>query len=64
MKLLKAIDQHTDESYLLCQVKPQVFNRTLLPLGDLTRDVVRKIAESVNIHNPTNIEDEKVGYPA
>lgn len=42
--LAKAIDQNKDQTYFLVQIPKDVLSMTLFPLGELTKDEVRKIA--------------------
>jgi tRNA-uridine 2-sulfurtransferase len=42
--LAKAIDQNKDQTYFLVQIPKNVLSMTLFPLGELTKDEVRKIA--------------------
>jgi tRNA-uridine 2-sulfurtransferase len=45
IKLLKAIDLGKDQSYFLYSLSPGQLKHVLFPLGDLTKDEVRKIAD-------------------
>lgn len=42
--LAKAIDHNKDQTYFLVQVPKDVLSMTMFPLGELTKDQVRKIA--------------------
>lgn len=42
--LAKAIDHNKDQTYFLVQIPKDVLSMTLFPLGELTKDQVRKIA--------------------
>ena len=39
-----------DQSYMLCRLSQEQLAKTLFPLGDLTKDEVRKIAEDAGLH--------------
>ena len=43
-KLLKAIDKNKDQTYFLSQLTKEQLKNVLFPIGDLTKDKVRKIA--------------------
>lgn len=42
--LARGIDRSKDQSYVLAEVDPEVLSRCLFPLGDHTKDEVRRIA--------------------
>ncbi len=48
-KLLRAKDRNKDQSYFLCQISQKALQKTLFPLGELTKPQVREIAEKLNI---------------
>ncbi|QIK70001.1 tRNA 2-thiouridine(34) synthase MnmA [Erysipelothrix sp. HDW6C] len=48
-KMFRAVDQNKDQTYFLSRVKPEVLPRVLFPLGDLTKEEVRKIALSLDL---------------
>ena len=48
-KLYKAKDLNKDQSYFLADVKKENFKNVLFPLGELTKDEVRKIAKENNL---------------
>lgn len=43
-KLLRGIDNNKDQTYFLSQVSKEKFKNTLFPIGELTKEEVRKIA--------------------
>ena len=51
VKLLRGIDNSKDQSYFLHQVKGSDLTRAIFPLGELTKDQVRKIAHDNNLIN-------------
>lgn len=46
----KAIDCKKDQSYMLWPLSQEMLSRTIFPLGELTKDEVRKIAISYGLH--------------
>lgn len=46
VKLLQAMDRLKDQTFFMSQVSQQALQHTMFPLGNYTKDVVRKIAES------------------
>ncbi len=51
VKLLRGMDNSKDQSYFLHQVKGSDLTRAIFPLGELTKDQVRKIAHDNNLIN-------------
>jgi tRNA-specific 2-thiouridylase len=51
VKLLRGIDNSKDQSYFLHQVKGSDLTRAIFPLGELTKDQVRKIAHDNKLIN-------------
>ena len=49
-KLLRAVDLNKDQTYFLADVKPENFRNVLFPIGDYTKDEVRKIASDYNLN--------------
>lgn len=47
--LVKAKDRAKDQTYFLCQLSSEQIAKVLFPLGDLTKEEVRKIAEENNL---------------
>ena len=47
--LQKAKDTSKDQTYFLCQLSKDQISKVLFPLGDLTKEEVRKIAEENNL---------------
>ena len=48
-----------DQSYMLCRLLPEQLDRLLLPLGELEKDEVRKLAEGFSLpvaHKPDSME--------
>ena len=49
VKLLRAIDQVKDQTLFLCQIQQAALRRTLFPIGDITKDVVKQMAVSAGL---------------
>jgi len=47
--ILKADDRNKDQSYFLAQVRKEVLDHVLFPLGSITKPEVRAIAEKLNL---------------
>jgi len=47
--LKKAVDKNKDQSYFLCQLSNEQISKVLFPLGNLTKEEVKKIAEENNL---------------
>ena len=52
-KLLRGVDSNKDQTYFLSQVSKEQLKDVLFPIGDLTKEQVRKIAkeESIPVYN-------------
>ncbi|MBR3199022.1 MAG: tRNA 2-thiouridine(34) synthase MnmA [Bacilli bacterium] len=48
-KLLRGIDRNKDQSYFLSQVSKEKFKNVLFPVGELTKEEVRKIAHEYDL---------------
>ena len=48
-KLLRGIDYNKDQTYFLAQLSPNQLKDVLFPIGDLTKDEVRKLAKELNL---------------
>ena len=49
VKLLQAIDRVKDQTFFLSQIRQQSLSNALFPLGNYTKDVVKKIASSAGL---------------
>lgn len=49
VKLLQAVDKKKDQTLFLSQISQDSLRKTLFPIGDLTKDAVRKIAVSAGL---------------
>ena len=47
--LCRAVDRGKDQSYFLYRVKPEILERTIFPLGELTKDEVRAKARAFGL---------------
>lgn len=47
--LLKAVDTNKDQSYFLAQIAYSALEKSIFPLGDLTKQEVRKIAHDLDL---------------
>ncbi|XP_042227628.1 mitochondrial tRNA-specific 2-thiouridylase 1-like isoform X2 [Homarus americanus] len=48
-RLLQSIDRLKDQTFFLSQISQKSLQHTMFPIGDYSKDVVRKIAESANL---------------
>jgi tRNA-specific 2-thiouridylase len=60
--LKKGKDKGKDQSYFLCQLTQEQLKRTLFPIGDLTKDKVRKIAEEMGLPITTRPESQEICF--
>ena len=49
VQLLRAVDHSKDQSYFLYRVRPEILERTIFPLGELTKDEVRAKARTFGL---------------
>ncbi len=60
--ILKAKDVEKDQSYFLWKIKKEVLDYILFPIGDLTKDKVKKIAKEKNIIREDYKESQEVCF--
>jgi len=48
-QLLRAVDDNKDQTYFLYRVTPEALQRTIFPLGELTKPEVRELAVKFNL---------------
>jgi len=60
--LKKGIDGKKDQSYVLYVLDQALLERLLLPLGELTKDEVRKIARSLNLPAADRPESQEICF--
>ena len=61
-RLKKAKDPAKDQSYFLCVLTQEQLSRTLFPLGDLTKDEVRRIAEEHGLLNAKKPDSQDICF--
>ena len=60
--LKKGIDAKKDQSYFLYVLTQEQLKYTLMPLGDITKERVRKIAEEKNLHVANRPESQEICF--
>ncbi len=60
--LKKGIDTKKDQSYFLYVLTQEQLKYTLMPLGDLTKEQVRKIAKEKNLHVVNSPESQEICF--
>ena len=48
-RLLRGVDNNKDQSYFLCKLSPDQLKDVIFPVGELTKEEVRKIASDYNL---------------
>lgn len=48
-KLLKGLDDNKDQSYFLSRISQEALSKTIFPIGDLTKQDIRNIAQKYNL---------------
>ncbi|XP_053113420.1 mitochondrial tRNA-specific 2-thiouridylase 1 isoform X2 [Hemicordylus capensis] len=51
VKLLRGADHVKDQTFFLSQISQEALRRTIFPLGELTKDFVKKIAAKHHLHH-------------
>ena len=49
IRLMRGVDKTKDQSYFLYRVKPEILERTIFPLGELTKEEVRAKARAFGL---------------
>ena len=49
IRLMRGVDRGKDQSYFLYRVRPEILERTIFPLGELTKDEVRAKARAFGL---------------
>ena len=49
VRLMRGVDKTKDQSYFLYRVRPEILERTIFPLGELTKDEVRAKARAFGL---------------
>ncbi len=60
--LKKGRDKNKDQSYFLCQLTQEQIGRTMFPVGNLTKDEVRKIAAELGLPAATRPESQEICF--
>lgn len=60
--LRKAKDSTKDQTYFLCMLNQEQLSRTLLPLGELTKDEVRAIASAQGFSNAKKKDSQDICF--
>lgn len=63
-KLLKAIDRSKDQSYALYMLTQDVMSKLILPLGEMTKDRVRELAEALGLRTASKPESQDICFAA
>jgi tRNA-specific 2-thiouridylase len=61
-RLCRAVDTGKDQSYVLHMLTQQTLARTLLPIGELTKDEVRRRAASLGLRTATKPDSQDVCF--
>ncbi len=60
--LRKAVDPQKDQSYFLFGLTQKALTRTLMPLGSLTKMMVRKLAEGYGLANAQKADSQEICF--
>lgn len=60
--LQKGVDVHKDQSYALCLLPQEVLSRTLLPIGELEKSEVRRIAQEQGFGNAKKRDSQDICF--
>jgi tRNA-specific 2-thiouridylase len=60
--LKKGLDRQKDQSYFLCQLSQEQLSHTLFPIGNLTKDRVRKIAREIGLPVADRQESQEICF--
>ena len=61
-QIIRGKDKHKDQSYVLWGIPKETLKRTILPLGELTKKEVRKIAADNNFENAYTPESMEICF--
>jgi tRNA-specific 2-thiouridylase len=62
VQLLRGLDQTKDQSYVLSMLSQTQLQRSLLPLGEMTKDAVRKFARELNLPSAEGRESQDLCF--
>jgi tRNA-specific 2-thiouridylase len=60
--LKKGKDRQKDQSYFLCQLRQEQLGRSLFPIGNLTKDIVRQIAREMGLPVADRPESQEICF--
>jgi tRNA-specific 2-thiouridylase len=60
--LRKGRDDHKDQSYFLFSLRPDQLARSLMPLGDLSKEQTRAIARELNLKTYDKVESQEICF--
>jgi tRNA-specific 2-thiouridylase len=60
--LKKGWDKNKDQSYFLCQLTQEQLSRTMFPLGNLTKEEVRKVAAELGLPTDSRPESREICF--
>lgn len=61
-QLLRAVDENKDQTYFLYRITAQALQKTLFPLGGLTKPQVRQMAQQRNLYTATKKESQGICF--
>jgi len=61
-EMKKAVDEKKDQSYFLYSMKKEVLSRVLFPLGTMTKDEVRVLAQKYNLNTADKPESQDICF--
>lgn len=62
MRLYRGVDQVKDQSYFLAGLSQQQLQHAVFPLGNLTKDQTRRMAEEMDLHPVENLESQDICF--
>jgi len=60
--LKKGRDRNKDQSYFLCQLTQEQLSRTVFPVGEMTKDEVRRIAAKLGLPAASRPESQEICF--
>ncbi len=61
-RLLRGVDKAKDQSYFLCGLPRPLLGRIRFPLGGMTKEEVRQLAERFGLHNAQKAESQEICF--
>ena len=62
LRLLKAVDEHKDQSYVLFTLKQAELSRLLLPVGEFTKDRIRELAAGAGLPVASKPDSQEICF--